>query len=150
MKPFHYRFEQIQMFQERKKEETEAAYQQSVDSFEKVATKLYHLLKEKEDLIAYQQEELKEGFMIEEIHHHTDYLKYLEKEITKVQQEVLKARAKMDWYEDKLLEDTIELKKYEKVKEKDYKQYQEEQKHYEAAQLDEISTIQFSRKEQGW
>ena len=88
--------------------------------------------------------------MIEEIHHHTDYLKYLEKEIAKVQQEVLKARAKMDWYEDKLLEDTIELKKYEKVKEKDYKQYQEEQKHYEAAQLDEISTIQFSRKEQGW
>lgn len=150
MKPFHYRFEHIQAYQERKKEESESAYQQAVDAFEKVAKKLYHLLKEKEDLIEYQQQELKVGFTIEEIYHHTEYLKYLETAIAETQKEVLKARAKMEWYEEKLLEDTIEVKKYEKVKEKDYEQYKEEMKQYEAAQLDEMSTVQFSRKEQGW
>lgn len=150
MKPFHYRFEHIQAYQERKKEESESAYQQAVDAFEKVAKKLYHLLKEKEDLIEFQQQELKVGFTIEEIYHHTEYLKYLETAIAETQKEVLKARAKMEWYEEKLLEDTIEVKKYEKVKEKDYEQYKEEMKQYEAAQLDEMSTVQFSRKEQGW
>ena len=150
MKPFHYRFEHIQAYQERKKEESESAYQQAVDAFEKVAKKLYHLLKEKEDLIEFQQQELKVGFTIEEIYHHTEYLKYLETAIAETQKAVLKARAKMEWYEEKLLEDTIEVKKYEKVKEKDYEQYKEEMKQYEAAQLDEMSTVQFSRKEQGW
>ncbi len=150
MKPFHYRFEQIQAYQERKKEETENVYQHAVDSFEKVATKLYHLLKEKEELIDHQQEALEVGFTIEQIHHHTEYLKYLERAIAETQKEVMKARAKMEWYEEKLLEDTIEVKKYEKMKEKDYELYKEEMKQYEAAQLDEMSTIQFSRKEQGW
>jgi len=150
VKPFHYRFEHIQAYQERKKEESESAYQQAVDAFEKVAKKLYHLLKEKEDLIEFQQQELKVGFTIEEIYHHTEYLKYLETAIAETQKAVLKARAKMEWYEEKLLEDTIEVKKYEKVKEKDYEQYKEEMKQYEAAQLDEMSTVQFSRKEQGW
>ncbi len=150
MKPFAYRFEHIKDFQERKKQETESVYQQAVEQFEKDATRLYHLLKEKENLIAQQAVEMQEGFSIEAIHHHTRYLKYLEEQIAIVQKEVVQSRAKMDWFEERLLEDTIEVKKYEKMKEKDYERYKEELKHIEAAQLDEISTIQFSRKEQGW
>ena len=56
----------------------------------------------------------------------------------------------MNWFEEKLLEDTIEVRKYEKMKEHDQQLYKEEMEHLEAIQLDELSTQQFSRKESRW
>lgn len=80
------------------------AYKESVRSFEEIATKLYDLLKKKEDLIAFQQERLMVGSSIDEIHHYSRFIDSLEKTITDVQQKVIQARAKMNWHEEKLLE----------------------------------------------
>ena len=79
----------------------------SVEAFETVATELYELLKKKEETLEEQQERMQDGFSIDEIHHYARFIGSLEKKIAEVQQKVMQARSKMNWYEDKLLERTL-------------------------------------------
>ena len=144
---YAYRFEQILTVREQEKTETEQAYKASVQAFEEVATKLYELLRKKEALIAYQTERLQHGSTIEEIHHNARFLDSLEKMVDTVQQKVVQARAKMNWYEERLLEKNLEVRKYEKMKERDFEQFQQEQHRIEAIFLDELSTLTFNKKE---
>ena len=44
----------------------------------------------------------------------------MEKTIEDVQQKVIQARSKMNWHEQKLLEKNLEVRKFEKMKEKDF------------------------------
>ena len=77
------------------------------------------MLKKKEETLDEQQERMKSGFSINEIHHYARFIASLEKKIKEVQQKVMQARSKMNWYEEKLLERTLEVRKFEKMKEKD-------------------------------
>lgn len=149
MTQYHYRFEHILTYQEQKRNETEADYKGAVDQFEQVATRLYELLKKKEQLIADYENKLAAGFSIEQIKLTTQYLEKLERLIAEVQQQVIDHRARMNWYEEKLLEDTIEVKKYEKMREKDIELFLEEEQRKEALFLDEISTQQYTRNRGG-
>lgn len=144
---YTYRFEQILTVREQEKNETEQAYKESVRAFEEVATTLYDLLRKKESLLAYQTERLEHGSTIEEIHQNARFLDSLEKMIDTVQQKVVQARAKMNWYEERLLEKNLEVRKYEKMKERDFETFQQEQNRVEAIFLDELSTLTFNKKE---
>lgn len=150
MKAYVYRFDKVLSFREQEKTETEIEYKKSVESFEKVATELYELLKKKEDASKAHQEKMMQGFRITEVHHYVRFIDTLEKRIANLQMTVMKARSKMNWFEEKLLERSIEVKKFEKMKEKDQEHYQAELEHVEASLLDEISTMKFHRKETGW
>lgn len=150
MKAYHYRFENVLTYRELEKTETEVEYQSAIQAFELVATELYDLLKKKETTITEQQEQMSEGSSINEIHHYMRFIESLEKKIAQVQQEVIKARSKMQWYEQQLLERTMEVRKFEKMKEKDQQQYRNEEEAKEAARLDELSTMTFRGKENGW
>ena len=147
MVSYVYRFEKVLTIREQEKNETEMAYKESVRSFEEVATKLYDLLKKKEDLIAFQQDRLTVGSSIDEIHHYARFIDSLEKTIADVQQKVIQARAKMNWHEDKLLEKNLEVRKFEKMREKDFKLYQQEQDRIESLFLDEISLLTYNKRE---
>ena len=150
MNVYNYRFEKVLMYREQQKTETESEFKQSVDAFETVATQLYELLKKKEDVLVDQQEKLQIGFSISKIHHYARFIDSLEKKIAEVQQNVMQARSKMNWFEDKLLERTIEVKKFEKMKENDREDYRVEMEHREAVMLDELSTLKFRGRENGW
>ncbi len=147
MVSYVYRFEKVLTIREQEKNETEMAFIESVRSFEEVATKLYDLLKKKEDLIAFQQDRLTVGSSIDEIHHYARFIDSLEKTIADVQQKVIQARAKMNWHEDKLLEKNLEVRKFEKMKEKDFKLFQQEQDRIESLFLDEISLLTYNKRE---
>lgn len=147
MQVYKYRFDQIMTVKEQEKNQTEIAYKEAVQSFENIATKLYNLLKKKEELIDFQEKKLSKGSTIDEIHHFTRFLDSIEKSINDTQQKVMHARAEMEWHEDKLLEKTIEFRKYEKMKEKDYKVYKKEQNRLEIIQLDELSSIAYYNNE---
>ncbi|MDS9470582.1 flagellar export protein FliJ [Sporosarcina pasteurii] len=149
MKPYHYRFENVLTYRELEKSETEIDYQAAVESFEQIGTELYELLKQKETTIMNQQKQMEEGFSINDIHHYMRFIDSLEKKIEQVQQLVIKARAKMQWYEQKLLERTMEVRKFEKMKEKDWEEYQRDMEYQEAQRLDELSTLTFRGKEIG-
>ena len=147
MSRYIYRFEKVLTVCEQEKTETEIAYKEAVQSFEKIATKLYELLKKKEDLITFQQERLKIGSSIDEISHYSRFIDSMEKTIEEVQQKVVQARTKMNWHEQKLLEKNLEVRKYEKMREKDFEAYKEEQNRLETIVLDEISSITYNKKE---
>lgn len=144
---YNYRFEKILIVKDQEKTQSELAFKESVQVFEEIATKLYDLLKKKEDLIEYQQERLKVGSSIDEINHYSKFIDSMEKTIEDAQQKVMQARAKMNWYEEKLLEKSLEVRKYEKMRERDQERFLEDQLHIEAIQLDELSTIAYYKKE---
>lgn len=150
MKPYMYRFEKVLTFREQEKSETEAEYKIAVEAFEAVATELYELLKKKEDVSDKQQERMTIGFSINEIHHFARFIGSLEKRIELLQQKVMQARSKMNWYEDKLLEKTLEVRKFEKMKEKDREVHRIDMEQQEAIRLDELSTLKFRRRENRW
>ena len=147
MSKYAYRFEKILVVREQEKNESEMAFKESVRFFEETATKLYELLKKKEDLIEYQQERLVVGSSIDEIKHYTRFIDSMEKTITDVQQKVVQARAKMNWHEQKLVEKNLEVRKFEKMREKDFDRFREEQERIEANRLDELSTLAYNKRE---
>ena len=125
MKPYHYRFEKVLTFREQTAE-TGDEMKHSIQAFEAVATKLYDLLKKKEDILLEQHEKMKTGFSVNGIHHYARYIDSLEKRIAIVQQEVMQARSKMNWFENKLLEKSLEVKKFEEMKDKDREHHRAE------------------------
>lgn len=147
MTQYIYRFENILNVREQEKNETEMAYKEAVRSFEEVATKLYELLKKKEDLIAFQQERLVTGSSIDEISHYARFINSMEKTIEDVQKKVVQARAKMNWQEQKLVEKNLEVRKFEKMRERDFETYKEEQLRLETILLDEISSLAYNKRE---
>ena len=142
-----YRFENILNVREQEKNETEIAYKEAVRSFEEVATRLFELLKKKETLIAFQQERLVTGSSIDEISHYARFLDSMEKTIDDVQKKVVQARTKMNWHEQKLLEKNLEVRKFEKMRERDFEAYKEEQNRLETILLDEISSLTYNKRE---
>ncbi|WP_391121251.1 flagellar export protein FliJ [Psychrobacillus sp. L3] len=147
MVAYQYKFAKVLTVREQEKTETEMAYKESVMAFEKVATELYTLLKKKEDTTDDQNNNLTQGLSINHIHHYANYIEGLQKRIDKVQKEVIQARSKMHWFEERLLEKSLEVRKFEKIKEKDYEFFQQEQQRLETIQLDEISSLKFQNKE---
>lgn len=146
-KVYQYRFTPVMVIKEQEKAESEMAYKESVSEFEKIATELYESLKKKEDLLNFQQEKMTTGLSILEMHNYANFIDSMEKKIAELQNKVIQARSKMEWHESKLLELSLEYKKYEKMKERDYEAHLKEEDRLEMIQLDEISQISFYNKE---
>lgn len=147
MLQYTYRFEKVLTIREQEKQQTEIAYKESVRSFEEIATKLYEFLKKKEELISYQNDRLSTGATIDEIHHFTTFIDSLEHTIADLQKKVMQARAKMNWHEQKLLEKNLEVRKFEKMREKDFESFKEQQDRLEMLQLDELASLMYYKKE---
>lgn len=147
MTAYHYRFENVLVVRDQEKNEMELAFKEAVRHFEDVATKLYDMLKKKEDVLTTQQERMIIGFSVNDIHHFSRFISGLEKSIAELQQKVLQARSKMNWHEEKLVEKTLEVRKYEKMKEKDLNAFKTEQERIEMNRLDELSSLKYRTKE---
>jgi flagellar FliJ protein len=147
MVAYQYKFAKVLTIREQEKAETEIAFKESIHIFEKIATDLYNLLKKKEETINTQNELLEKGLSINDMNHYSKYLETLEKRNEQLQKEVNKARAKMNWFEEKLVDRTLEVRKFEKIKERDYEFFKQEQNRIETIQLDEISAMKFQNKE---
>lgn len=144
---YEFKFHKILAVKEREKDEAVSVYQESVQKFEEVAEKLYELLKRKEDLEGYQSERLHGGLSIQEIRHHQQFISNIEKTIDHYQKMVINARNRMLLFQDKLTEKNIEVKKYEKIREKDYLKFTEDEKLVEGKQMDDISIQMYMNRE---
>ncbi|MCR2820719.1 flagellar export protein FliJ [Lederbergia panacisoli] len=140
---YEYKFQKILNLKEREKDEALSLYQDSVKKFEVVAEQLFDLLKKKENLEQHQLRELSSGLSIHKIRHHQQFISNLEKTISHVQRLVMNARNTMNWYEERLKESNIEVKKYEKLKEKTYQYYLQMIEKTENMHLDEYSSVQY-------
>lgn len=144
---YQYKFEKILTLKEKEKKDAYARYSEALKAFEEVAEKLYRLLKKKEDLLAFQQEKLISGLSVQEIRHQQVFLDNLEKIIEHYQKEVIQARNKLNLFQNILHEKNMEVKKYEKIQEKDFNKFLEIIKINENKQMDEISIQQFISRE---
>lgn len=140
---YQYKFEKVLTFKEREKDEALSVYQNAVKTFEEVAEELYRLLKKKEDLELFQAEKLLTGSSVQEIRHYQRFIINMDKSIQYYQELVLNARNRMNWCETQLIEKNVEVKKYEKMKIKDYEKFLEQMKLEEDKVTDEISTLQY-------
>ena len=143
---YKYKFEKILTIKEKEKSDARAKYNEAQKSFEKVAEKLYSLLKKKEELLDFQQTKLTTGLSVQEIRHNQLFMNNLEKLIDQCQKEVIQARYQMNLQQERLKDKNIEARKYEKIKEKDFQKYLEIVKVAENKQMDEISIQQFLSK----
>ncbi|ARD49297.1 flagellar export protein FliJ [Sporosarcina sp. P37] len=150
MTTYHYRFEKVLTLREQERDETEMAYKEAIEQFECVARQLYDQMKKKEDVLEEQQQRMASGFSIDDLHNYSRFINTLDVTIDQMQKEVMKSRSKMNWIESQLLEKNIEVKKFEKMREIGKEQYNAEMEHAEANRIDELSTMKFRSKEDGW
>lgn len=143
---YQYKFEKILTIKEKEKNDALATYNEAQKKFQQTAEKLYKLLKKKEELIDFQQYKLSTGLSVQEIRHNQLFMGNLEKIIAQCQQDVIKARQQMNLQQEILKEKNIEVKKYEKIKEKDFEKFLDVIKVAENKQMDEISIQQFLSK----
>ncbi|PIC87623.1 flagellar export protein FliJ [Sporosarcina sp. P20a] len=150
MTSFLYRFDKVLNLREQERDETEMAYKEAIEEFEKIATQLYDQMKKKENILEEQQQRMTTGFSIDDLHSYSRFINTLDLTIDHIQQEVMKSRTKMNWYESQLLDKNIEVKKFEKMKEIGKEQYDAEMEHVETNRIDELSTMKFRSREDGW
>lgn len=136
---YEFKFNRILTLKEREKDEVQFAYQESVGKFEKVAERLYELLKQKEDLEAYQAQRLAKGLPVNDVRHYQDFLDNLEKVIRRQQKIVINARNRMYLLQERLMEKNIEVKKFEKIRERDALHFYEKIKSEDNKNMDDIS-----------
>ncbi|MBP2077658.1 flagellar export protein FliJ [Oceanobacillus polygoni] len=128
---------------ENEKKIAQRAYNQSLDSFEKVATELYHILQKKERAEDSYDQFLHALTPIERIKEQSAYIEQLNRQINDLQFRVQKARSEMESKQHQLSDAHVEVKKFEKIIEIRKETKANIQKKMENAFMDEISITQF-------
>ncbi|WP_174735008.1 flagellar export protein FliJ [Mesobacillus harenae] len=144
---YEYKFAKILSIKEREKDSAQAVYQESVRKFEESAERLYELLKKKETLAESQFFRLQQGLPVMEIRHQQQFISNLEKTIDHYQKMVMNARNRMNYQQEQLMEKNIEVRKYEKIQEKDQTRYLAEEKLIDNRLMDDISIQQYMSRE---
>ncbi len=144
---YAFKFDKILSLKEREKEEALLAYQDSIGKFEKVAKKLYELLRQKEKLQTTRSEKLKQGTPVNEIRFYEKYLESLEKKIEKQQIMVNNARNRMQHLQKQLMEKNIEVKKFEKLREKDVRKFFDQLRAEENKRMDDAALQTYLHRE---
>lgn len=141
---YTYRFQKVLELKENEKEKSLEDYNRSVSEFEKAAEKLYDCLKKKEVLEERTVRQLNTGMPVQEIRHFQQFVTNLEKTITHYQRMVVMTRENMNEKQIELTEKNIEVKKYEKMKEKHYEVHLEHVKASESRFMDDLSIQTFA------
>ncbi|GGJ55945.1 flagellar FliJ protein [Anoxybacillus voinovskiensis] len=141
VRPF--KLHKLLAIKEKEKEKALGEYQEATKRFEEVGEKLYHLLKQKEDYEETYKQKMSTGLSIQEIRHFRQFVTNLERTISHYQQLVAQAREQMLLKQAKLAEAAIEVKKYEKMKEKHEQAVHEVLQTAENRWMDEVSIQQF-------
>ena len=143
---FDYALQKVLEYKEFEKSEAQGEYQNAIDDFEEIATELYQLLKQKEELLKSYDEKLQHGIPIATIQHIQETLQFLQQRIARLQTATQRARAQMNDKQKVLTVFAVDVKKYEKLKEKKRDIYKEKIKMEENKFLDEISVQQFMKR----
>lgn len=110
--------QKILKIREKDKRNAQLKHAKAVNDFETIATKLYSLLKKKEDTEQTLHHYIQSKAQITKLREHSIFIQTLSKQIEEVQQKVEVARSKMEQTQKELSEAHIEMKKIEKLIEK--------------------------------
>lgn len=138
-----FRFEKILTIKQKEKEQVQMSYEVAVKTFETEATKLYELLRKKEMLDEHTEQELNIGLSIIGIKQQQLFRDSLERDIAKAQIDVMRTRNVMFEKQVELIDQNVEVKKFEKMKEKDFKLQYANLLNLESKLMDDLSLQQF-------
>lgn len=141
MGQFSFPLEKILNLQLRERDALQNSYTQAVHFFEEIGSELYRLLKKKEEFESNQAFTLGNGVQLHVIQTNQIYLDKLMLQIEQVQTKLHHARMQMEEMKGKLISKSIELKKYEKLKERFKVKVANELNRLDQIQMDEISSI---------
>ncbi|OQP07983.1 flagellar export protein FliJ [Geobacillus sp. 46C-IIa] len=141
-----FRLQKVLTMKEKEKEKALGEYEEAVRRFEQAAEALYHLLKEKEKCEAARDEQLRTGLSIGAIRHMLQYISNLQRSIDHYQLIVMQAREQMQRRQQRLIELNIEVKKYEKMRERVRRWTEQREKEAESRFLDEMAVQRFARQ----
>ncbi|WP_067729383.1 flagellar export protein FliJ [Oceanobacillus damuensis] len=133
----------IMDIRENEKKVAQKAYHQSMDSFEKIATELYSLLRKKENAEVSYDHYILSTTPIEKIKEQAAYIEKLNRQINELQKLVQKARNDMEAKQVKLTDAHVEVKKFEKIIEIRKNTEEKHRKRVENNVMDEISINQY-------
>ncbi|MDA7025862.1 flagellar export protein FliJ [Bacillus sp. CLL-7-23] len=140
---YSFRFQKLLELKENEKDQSFVAYQHSVSEFENVAEKLYESMNQKETLEKSKEMKMQTGMSVQEMRHYQQFVTNLENMIHHYQKLVIMKRNEMNEKQSDLTEKNIELKKFEKMKEKQLEKLTSESKANEMKEMDDISITQF-------
>lgn len=136
-------FIKILSHQERLKNEAQVNYQEAVNNFEIVATKLYELLQKKEQVESEYNYYLQISGSVTTLATHSAYIDHIKVTIKTVQNEVDQERLTMEKKQVLLTAAHIEMKKFEKIIEKKQEKIKATELYNENQTMDEVSNRQF-------
>ncbi len=138
---FQFRMDQVLDYKHHEKERTHKEYMESQTVFEEVGYELYGLLKKKEILIEEQSQRIQHGEQVRNIQQINYFIDRLDGQVKLLQMKLQQARDNMNQTHERLVSQTIDVKKYEKLKEKQFGRYQEYVKSEETKITDELAVL---------
>ncbi|MEW5321110.1 flagellar export protein FliJ [Geobacillus thermoleovorans] len=141
-----FRLQKVLAMKEKEKEKALGEYEEAVRRFEQAAETLYRLLKEKEECAAVRDEQLQAGLSVGDIRLRLQYMANLERTIDHYQFVVMQAREQMQRRQQRLMELNIEVKKYEKMRERMKRWAEQLEREAERRLLDEMAVQRFARQ----
>lgn len=142
---FHFSMEKVLSVKQKEKETIEQELGEAVQAFESIAEEIYSLLKRKEDIENLSNHQYQQKMIVNDLQNTQRFLLSMTNKIKELQPVLQRARERMQIIQQELLQQTIEVKKYEKLKEKQFTDYKLELSTYENKQNDEFSVLRFAK-----
>jgi flagellar protein FliJ len=142
---FQFSMEKVLSVKQKEKESIELELGEAVQAFESIAEEIYSLLKRKEDIENLSNQQFQQRIVVNDLQNTQRFLLSMSNKIKELQPVLQRARERMQIIQQKLLQQTIEVKKYEKLKEKQFNAYEMELTLYENKQNDEFSVLRYAK-----
>ncbi|WP_354019413.1 flagellar export protein FliJ [Fictibacillus halophilus] len=137
--------EKVLSVKQKEKESIEQELGEAVHAFESIAEEIYSLLKRKEDIENQSNYTFQQRIVVNDLQNTQRFLLSMTNKIKELQPLLQRARERMQVIQQRLLQQTIEVKKYEKLKERQLSAYKVEVASYENKQNDEFSVLRFAK-----
>jgi flagellar protein FliJ len=142
---FQFSMEKVLSVKQKEKESIELELGEAVQAFESIAEEIYSLLKRKEDIENLSSQQFQQRIVVNDLQNTQRFLLSMSNKIKELQPVLQRARERMQIIQQKLLQQTIEVKKYERLKEKQFNAYEMELTLYENKQNDEFSVLRYAK-----
>lgn len=136
---FDYRFERVMKLAESEKQNLEVQYKKLFDDFENLARILINMVEEKQRVQTELQEQMSQTITIDQMKMGFSDVDKIDFLISETNKHYLKAKVRLEAFQTKLQEKAIEVKKYEKIREKQQVIYHKLMNKAEMKQMDEIA-----------
>ncbi|RYL92951.1 flagellar export protein FliJ [Sporolactobacillus sp. Y61] len=146
---FDFRLARVLELADNKKKNLEAEYQTLFRRLEDMAKKLIDLLNQREKKQHVFQNQMQKGTTIDSIKGRLSDTAILDQLIAEETRQYDRLKQQMEAYQADLLEKSIEVKKYEKLRDKKWQHYLEKKKKIQLKSMDEIAASRASDRING-